>query len=389
MHTYGHKEYKYLYTKMLDRDVILEAYKRLRKGKTKRKDIINIDINLDKEVDGMYQMILNTKPIEVEHPELAYHSRGHTPKIIHEHGKEREIYMPDIHEQWLHHIIMIVLEPIVISTSYKYSCGSFPGRGAHYGKKQIEKWIKSGKVRYYLKADIRHFYKNIRMDILMRELAIRIKDDWFLYIIEMCLKDFRGLPLGFYISQWFANYLLEPLDKMISREFPYYVRFVDDIVIFGTNKRKLRILLAKIRQMLGQRFRLKLKSNYQICKFDYTTKDGRRIGRCLDFMGFEFYRDKTILRESIALAISRMAGRIRKAKESGRLLYLKHIRAMLSYKGYISCTDTYDWYLSRIKPYVDFKKLRKIISKTDRRSHDETVERRKMFSPAGSAAAYC
>jgi hypothetical protein len=373
---------------MLDMDTILKAYAKLRKGKTKRKEIIYIDAHLEDEARRMRDMILNTKPTEVEHPELAYRPRKRTPKIIHEHGKEREIYMPDIHEQWLHHIIMVVLEPIVTSTSYRYSCGSFPKRGAHYGKKQIEKWIKSGKVRYYLKADIRHFYKNIRLNVLMRELSIRIKDDWFLHIIETCLKGFKGLPLGFYISQWLANYLLEPLDKMISEEFPYYVRFVDDIVIFSTNKRRLRMLLVKIRKILGGRFRLKLKDNYQICKFDYTTKDGRRIGRCLDFMGFEFYRDKTILRRSICLAIVKMAGYFRKAKENGRGFYLKHVKAMLSYKGYLSGTDTYDMFLCRIKPWVNYKTLRKIISKTDRRAHNETVERRKMFYPAGSTAAY-
>lgn len=37
------KEYKYLYRKMLDKKVIQAAYKRLRKGKTKRPEIQFID----------------------------------------------------------------------------------------------------------------------------------------------------------------------------------------------------------------------------------------------------------------------------------------------------------------------------------------------------------
>ena len=36
---HGHKEYKYLYQQMLKDDVIRKAYKKLRKGKTKRKEI--------------------------------------------------------------------------------------------------------------------------------------------------------------------------------------------------------------------------------------------------------------------------------------------------------------------------------------------------------------
>ena len=93
---HGHKEYKYLYQQMLKDDVIRKAYKKLRKGKTKRKEIQYIDAHLDDEVQKMYDMILNTKPegVDVPHPELAYKPKKRTPKIIFEHGKRRKIYMP-------------------------------------------------------------------------------------------------------------------------------------------------------------------------------------------------------------------------------------------------------------------------------------------------------
>lgn len=87
---HGHKEYKYLYQQMLKDDVIRKAYKKLRKGKTKRKEIQYIDAHLDDEVQKMYDMILNTKPegVDVPHPELAYKPKKRTPKIIFEHGKK-------------------------------------------------------------------------------------------------------------------------------------------------------------------------------------------------------------------------------------------------------------------------------------------------------------
>ena len=50
---------------MLDENVIRQAYKKLRKGKTKRKEIIDIDANLDEEVAAMRRMIENTKPPDV------------------------------------------------------------------------------------------------------------------------------------------------------------------------------------------------------------------------------------------------------------------------------------------------------------------------------------
>lgn len=362
----GHKEYKYLYREMLKEDVIRKAYKKLRKGKTKRKEIQYIDAHLDAEVQKMHDMILNTKPegVEVPHPELAYRPRKRTPKIIVEHGKRRKIYMPEIHEQWLHHIIVLVLEPIITATAYPYSCGSFPKRGAHYGKRQIERWLLHDPkgTRCFAKMDIRHFYDSIRLKILMKELRIRIKDEWFLYIIELCLFGFdKGIPLGFYISQWLANYLLEPLDKLITEGlgFPKLQRYMDDIVIFASNKKVLHAAIIKIKQLLGQRFRLKLKDNYQVCKF-YFEKGKRKIGRALDFMGFVFYRTRTIIRKGIMLAATRLAAKMYRAKEENRGYFHRHIEAMLSYMGWFTCTDTYGCYESRIKPFVKVGRLKKL-----------------------------
>lgn len=386
------KEYKYLYSRMLDEEVIRKAYEKLRKGKTKRKEIQQIDANLDAEVKAMRLMIENTKPpgVPVEHPELAYKPQKRTPKIIEEHGKRRKIYMPEIHEQWLHHIIVLILEPIITATAYKYSCGSFPKRGAHYGKKQVEKWIRSGEgIRNFAKMDIRHFYENIKLKVLMRELRIRIKDEWFLYIIELCLTGFKkGIPLGFYISQWLANYLLEPLDRFITETLGLKkdMRYMDDITIFDNSKKKLHQAIVAIKQFIGRRFRLKLKNNFQVCKFYYEGKK-KTIGRCLDFMGFLFFRDKTLIRKAIMLSATRLAKQMSKAKEAGRGYFLKHLKAMLSYMGWFSCTDTYDCYQEHIKPYVVIGKLKKIVSKLDRRQNHETVDRRTMRRETGGAAA--
>lgn len=391
----GHKEYKYLYREMLKEDVIQKAYKKLRKGKTKRKEIVHIDAHLGMEVQKMHDMIVNTKPegVEVPHPELAYHPRKRTPKIIVEHGKSRKIYMPEIYEQWLHHIIVLVLEPIITATAYPYSCGSFPKRGAHYGKRQIERWLLHDPkgTRCFAKMDVRHFYDNIRLNILMKELRIRIKDEWFLYIIELCLYGFdKGIPLGFYISQWLANYLLEPLDKMITEELrlPKLQRYMDDIVIFASSKKVLHAATIKIKQLLGQRFRLKLKNNYQVCKF-YFEKGKRKIGRALDFMGFVFYRSRTVIRKGIMLSATRLAAKMHRVKEENRGYFHRHIEAMLSYMGWFTCTDTYGCYESRIKPFIKVGRLKKIISKLKRRQNHETVDRGTVFGEAAGVTAYC
>lgn len=390
----GVKQYKYLYRKMLDENIIRKAYKKLRKGKTKRKEIQQIDADLDNEVTAMRRMIENTKPpdVPVEHPKLAYRPKRRTPKLIKEKGKLRKIFMPEIHEQWLHHIIVLILEPIITATAYPYSCGSFPKRGAHYGKKALLKIIRKGKnIRNFAKIDIRHFYDSIRLNILMRELRIRIKDELFLYIVELCLQGFKkGIPLGFYISQWLANYLLEPLDRFITEKLGIknLIRYMDDIVMGDDNKKKLHKAIAEIRQFIGRRFRLKLKKNYQVFKFNFQKKNGKVIGRVIDFMGFLFFRNRTTMRKAIMLSATRLAKKPARAKEAGRGYFKKHLEAMLSYIGWFSCTDTYDAYQDYIKPHINVRRLKKIISKLTRRANkNEAVDKGAKRQQTGRVAA--
>ncbi len=390
----GVKQYKYLYRKMLDENIIRKAYKKLRKGKTKRKEIQQIDADLDNEVTAMRRMIENTKPpdVPVEHPKLAYRPKRRTQKLIKEKGKLRKIFMPEIHEQWLHHIIVLILEPIITATAYPYSCGSFPKRGAHYGKKALLKIIRKGKnIRNFAKIDIRHFYDSIRLDILMRELRIRIKDELFLYIVELCLQGFKkGIPLGFYISQWLANYLLEPLDRFITEKLGIknLIRYMDDIVMGDDNKKKLHKAIAEIKQFIGRRFRLKLKKNYQVFKFNFQKKNGKVIGRVIDFMGFLFFRNRTTMRKAILLSATRLAKKLARAKEAGRGYFKKHLEAMLSYIGWFSCTDTYDAYQDYIKPHINVRRLKKIISKLTRRANkNEAVDKGAKRQQTGRVAA--
>lgn len=371
------KQYKYLYRKMLDKNLILQAYLNLRSNKTKRVEIQYIDSHLQEEIDKMYEMIANTRPGKVPNPELAFKPIKHKPKYIRENGKCRTIYIPEIHEQWLHHIIVLVLKPIILSTAKPNTCGSFPNRGPHYGKRKIMKWIRKGEyIRYYMKIDIRHFFDNIQHKVLFRELSNRIKDDWFLYVIRLCLSGFKkGLPLGFYISQWLANYILEPVDYLIGSLSSKSIRYMDDIISFGDDADCLKILVNKVSSMLGHRLHLNLKGNYQVTLFD---RYGR--GRPLDFMGFLFYKNKVIMRKRIMLKATKLARKIYSKRIKGYRIYKKWISGLLSYMGWFEHTDTYGCYLKYIKPYVKIGALKRIISSLDRKENYDRLERNTIFT---------
>jgi ABC-type phosphate/phosphonate transport system substrate-binding protein len=75
---------------------------------------------------------------------------------------------------------------------------------------------------------------------------------------------------------------------------------MDDMVIFGTNKRKLHKLRKEITTFIKQTLNLEIKDNWQIFFLD-STKSKKKKGRFLDFLGFKFYRTHMGLRSRLAL----------------------------------------------------------------------------------------
>lgn len=287
--------------------------------------------------------------------------------------KVRLILKPELrYEQMIHHAVVQVMQPIFMRGMYEFSCGSIPGRGPHYGKKFIEKFIANRKadIKYVLKFDIKKFYPSIDTDILKQKLRRIIHDERMMFLLEQIIdsniaifedghEESLGVPIGYYTSQWFANFYLQSLDHYIKQDLKAagLVHYVDDYVIFGRNKKELRKMLEAIKVELAK-LGLKVKENYQIFRFDYIDKkDGKRKGRPIDFMGFKFYRDKTTLRRSIMLKATRKAKKMSKKK---KLTWFDSCQ-LISYMGYFLHTDTYGVFQKYIKPYVNIKNCKQRI----------------------------
>lgn len=311
---------------MLEHSNVEKKFHKAAKGKTERPDVAVIldPNNIQKHVENVIEQLENTAPewYDVPHPEKAWRPSRHGKVCINE-GTSKKTRM----------------------------------------------------IEYVLKMDIRHFFESIDHDVLKGWLAKKIRDKRMLYILELIIDGSEvGLPLGFYTSQWLSNFMLQPLDHYIKEQLRavHYIRYMDDMVVFGKNKKELHRMQQSIETYLHEHFNLQMKGNWQVFRFDYIErKTGARKGRPLDFMGFQFYHDKTILRESIMLSCTRKVNRV--AKKPKITWY--DATAILSYMGYISNTDTYDMYLQRIKPCVNVKKLKKIVSKHSKRKEREKHER--------------
>ena len=322
------------------------AIKKSSKGKTKRYDVIKVLSNQDYYANEIMNMLINKTyyPSEFKN-KIIYDSLNKKERLI---SKSR--YYPD---QIIQHALMNVLEPILVKRFYQYSCGNILGKGTSYGKKTIRKWLDNDikNTKYCLKMDIKKFYPSVDKEILKLKFSKVLKDKDALELINRIIdSNCEGLPLGNYTSAFFANFYLNDLDIFIkeTNKVKYYVRYVDDLILLDSNKKKLCRLINYIKNFLKEE-KLELKGNYQI--FNIKNRD-------LDFLGFRFFRDKTIIRRRTMYRISRKALKISKK----RLVSFKDACAMVSYYGWIKGSDSYNFYNNRIKKLVDLNDMKKIIS---------------------------
>lgn len=350
------KSYNHLYDVCISESNRKEALKFAKHSKRIRKIMKHRHMSDEAVIEQSYDWI------------VQYENAEHTPVYIYDgiSRKERVIIVPTMEELIVQHNVVNALKPMFCRGMYEHTYASLPGRGAHKGKQVIEKWIRTDpkNCKYVLKMDIRHFFDSVPHDILKAKLRKTIHDEKMLDLLFRIIDVTEvGIPLGFYTSQWLSNWYLQGLDHYIKEKLAaaHYMRYMDDMVVFGSNKKVLHRMRQAIADYLVGELGLELKDNWQVFRFSYIDADGEERGRDLDFMGFRFFRNRTILRKSIMYKATRKARKI--SKKEKPTIY--DARQMLSYLGWIDCTDTYRMYHKWIKPYISFQRLKRKVSQYD------------------------
>ncbi len=340
-----------IYEKITKKENIRQAIVNASKGKKNRKSVIKILDNINFYVNEIYNMLVNK----------SYNPSPYIKMLIHDgvRKKERIIYKPQFYpDQIIHWALMQQIQPIIEKGLYDYTCASIPERGIHYGAKYIKKILVRDRknTKYALKLDIKKFYPSIDKEIMKRKFLRIIKDRDTLDLIDKIIDSSEiGLPIGNYTSQWFANFYLQNLDHYIKEELkvPYYLRYMDDMLLFYRNKKELRKIKVKIEEYLKNE-NLNLKENWQLFKVD---------SRPVDFIGYRFYRGYTTLRRGNFLRIKRRAKRIYKKKK----VTLTDASAMISYYGWLKHCNSYNFTQRYIKPYININELKGVVSYANRR----------------------
>ena len=351
------KRVGYIYEKICSIDNIKRAILKASECKRSRPNVKKILDDMDGYARKIQSMLKNH----------SYVPSPYRVSVIHDNcaGKDRTIYKPKFYpDQIIHWSLMLQLQAPIMRGMYAWSCGSIPGRGVHYCKKHIEKIIRQDhkNTKYCLKMDISKFYPSINKDLLKTSFRSLIKDGEALWLIDTIIDSSEvGIPIGNYTSQWFANWYLQSLDHYIKEvlHVKHYYRYVDDMVLFGRNKKELHKVHKAIEQYLNDCKSLTIKGNWQVFRFDK---------RGLDFLGFRFFRTRTVLRKRNALKLRRI---VRKTSKKTHISAHTAMRVM-SYLGWLKHCNSENFYNKYIKPYVNIKILKEVIS-NESRVHNQTA----------------
>ena len=341
------KRYSNIFGKIIDEKNILNAIYKASKRKRKRESVQKILENDSEYASKISEMLKNKSYVPSPYiVSKIYDGARH---------KERVIYKPRFYpDQIIHWALMLQIDKILYKRFYYYSCASIKGRGTKHGIKAIKKATKDNKNKYCLKMDVKQFYPSIDKEILKKKFRRVFKDNELLWLLDTIIdgnvSQGTGIPIGNYTSQWFANFYLTDLDNFIKEKLKarYYIRYMDDIVIFHSNKRKLRKIKVEIETFLSKEG-LSIKNNWQIFNIDK---------RMLDFLGFRFYRNHITLRRVNFLRIKRRFKKIYKKRH----LNYKDACAVISYNGMLKHSDCNHYLRKYLYPYISLKKCRKAVS---------------------------
>jgi len=319
-----------LYARIHTWDNLLLAYRKASKGKRSKEPAARFEYHLEDNLITL-QDELRTK---------TYHPGAYNSFYIHE-PKRRLISAAPFRDRVVHHALCNVIEPIFERSFIHDSYANRVGKGTHRALDRAQRYAR--RYRYVLPCDVRQFFPSIDHAILRDILARKIRDPDTMWLIDRILESGvgvlseeyqmvwfpgddpstgsgqgllaaerpRGLPIGNLTSQFWANCYLNPFDHFVKRELRCqgYVRYVDDMLLFGDDKDQL---WAWKRAIVARLARLRLTIHEECAQV-------RPVTEGFPFLGFVVYPHKRRLRRRKGVAYARRFRVLVREYAAGRL----------------------------------------------------------------------
>lgn len=262
-----------LYPRIPEPDNLRLAFVKAARGKRGRPDVVAFSARFDANIETLRRQILARQP-----------DIGHYRFFRVRDPKPRDICAAAFPERVLHHAVMNVCEPHLEAPAIfdSYACRKGKGNRAALARAQTF----ARHFPWFLKLDIRKYFDSIDHAILMNQLARRFKDRDLLDLFRRLLATYctapgKGMPIGNLISQHLANFHLGTADHFVKEERRVrgYLRYMDDMVLFGPDKAFLKTEQSALIGFLESRLALRVKDNVQLNR----TRHG------IPFLGFRVF----------------------------------------------------------------------------------------------------
>ena len=252
-----------LLEKVLDRDNLNRAYKRVKANKGAS------------GVDGM--TVDEALPWLKEHSEELLESirRGkYKPspvrrvEIPKDNGGVRKLGIPTVIDRIIQQAIAQVLTPIYEPKFSEGSYGYRPHRSAKDAILKVKEYADEG-YKFAVCLDLSKYFDTLCHELLMNMLRKDIKDKRLIELIKKYLKSGvmengivmktdEGSPQGGNLSPLLANIYLDKFDKEFESRGVKVIRYADDIILLAKSIRAAERLLGTSTQYLEKKLKLKV-----------------------------------------------------------------------------------------------------------------------------------
>lgn len=262
-------------------------------------------------------------------------------------------------------------------------CSSIKHRGQIYGVKMIRGYILADiraaryarshrrhytpKCKYFVKLDVRHCYQSIDRALFMELFAHDCGNDDILYLWRSLLKSYEkangctGFLIGALPSQWAAQFILSFLYRkgICLSGVNHMVMFMDDMLLMGSNRRKLKRAAETLSRYAEAALHLQIKPNWHVKKL---------ANEPIDMMGFVIrYNGKITIRAKNFIRARRML-----LRQQRKPLIYSQAKRLASYKGYFKYSDCRKL-RKEMKLKSAFEQAQRTISDYERRKRNESL----------------
>ena len=371
---------KDLFNSICSMDNLYRAYQNAKSGKGWYKEVKQIEKRPFYYLAGLQYMLKNH----------LFKTSEYEIFILNEGKKKRDVYklpfFPDRIAQWA---ILQVIEPFLVANMTADTYSAIPGKGiqpivndlrGYYKTKRVDGkkksvWVPSillsdeENTKYCYKIDLHHYYQSINHEVLKQKFRKVFKDPELLWLLDEIADSINtateedlielslsgeievdpntGIPIGNYMSQYSGNFYLSSFDHWVKEELhvKHYYRYMDDVVIFASSKEELHEIHRKVTAYTRDYLHLNIKGNYQI----FPTKV-----RGVDFVGYRFFGEYTLLRKSTAINFKRKMRACRKKMENNIPPTYSEWCSFNSYKGWLGNCDSYRLFKKYMEPLIEY-----------------------------------